>query len=377
MLICSSLFGIAIALIWVYLVFGHGSFWLPLLPRKAVSRTQMPSIDIIVPARNEAEVLPQTLPSLLDQAYAGEWKIILVDDHSSDNTAPLARTLAQEKSKSDRLVVIKAPNLPEGWSGKVSAMNAGVLHSRADMLLFTDADILHPQDSLEKLAALAEEDQLDLVSRMVRLTISRFAEKLLVPAFVYFFGMLYPFRRANDPASAIAAAAGGVMLVRREALDKAGGLSTIKSALIDDCSLAKVLKKSGARIQITLSTDIQSLRTYPKIADVWKMIARTAYTQLRLCPLLLVGTVAGLLALFLAPILLLSCPNGSAAFWGGIVSLALMIGSYIPMVLFYGLKWTWALTLPLAALIYVAATIDSARLYHQGKGGQWKGRAQA
>jgi hopene-associated glycosyltransferase HpnB len=212
---------------------------------------------------------------------------------------------------------------------------------------------------------------------MVRLNCESFAEKLLIPAFVFFFAKLYPFRRANDPGARVAAAAGGVMLVRRAMLDGIGGLTVIKSALIDDCSLARVIKDAGGKIELTLTTDIVSLRPYPHISDIRKMIARTAYTQLSLSPLLLLGTIVGLAFLYLSPVLLFLFAPTPLALGTGLLAEILMTAIYIPMVVFYRLPWFWALTLPLAAFVYAAATIDSARLYYLGKGGQWKGRAQA
>lgn len=362
---------------WLYLALSHGTFWIPLLPQEPVARTEMASVDIIVPARDEAAVLPLSLPSLLMQKYVGAWRVILVDDHSQDGTAEIARKIAVELGLSDKLIIVAAPDLPEGWGGKVAAMDAGVAHSAADFILFTDADIHHKPHSLTKLVAHAETLRLDLTSRMVKLNCVSFAEKLLIPAFVFFFAMLYPFRHANDKKSNIAAAAGGTMLIRRSALNKIGGLSCIKSALIDDCSLAKALKSAGGKIELTLTRDIESLRPYPHISDIWHMVARTAYTQLRHSPLLLAGTVAGMILLYLAPPLFLFFAPTSFTFVTGLAAYLIITAIYLPTVLFYGLTWVWALTLPVAALVYAAATIDSARLYHQGKGGQWKGRTQA
>ena len=327
--------------------------------------------------RDEADCLPRSLPSLLAQDYAGAWRVILVDDHSRDGTGNIALQIAANACKENVLTVIAAPDLADGWSGKVAAMNAGVSHSSADMILFTDADIHHAPHSLRELVARAEAAKLDLVSRMAILNCVSFAEKLLIPAFVFFFAMLYPFRRSNNPSSQVAAAAGGVMLVRRSILNKIGGMDCIKSALIDDCSLAKVLKNAGGKIELTLARDSHSLRPYPHISDVWHMVARTAYTQLRFSPLLLTGTIIGMGILYLAPPLLFVFAPTYMALATGTLAWLVMTAVYVPMVKFYGLPWAWALTLPVAALVYEAATIDSARLYTQGKGGQWKGRAQA
>lgn len=319
---------------------------------------------MVVPARDEADVLPRTLPSLLAQDYPGLWRIILVDDHSQDGTGAIARQLG----KPDRLTIIVPPPLPVGWSGKVAAMHAGALHSQADFILFTDADIAHPPDSLRRLAARAIARDLDLTSRMARLHCQSVAEKLLVPAFVFFFAMLYPFRRA-------AAAAGGVMLVRRHTLDAIGGLASIKSALIDDCSLAKAIKAHGGKTELTLTEDTLSLREYPRFADIHDTVARTAYTQLRHSPLLLLGTCLGIALLFLIPPLSLAFTSPLAV-RAGAAAWLIMFAIYLPMVRFYKQPAALALTLPLAALLYILATIDSARLHWQHKGGQWKGRTQ-
>ncbi len=366
---------------WCYLAFAHGRFWEPLLPEAATRAPAVwPSVDIIVPARNEADSLPHSLPSLLKQDYPGRWRVILVDDHSTDGTSDVAANLTE--ATSGNLMILSAPDLPPGWSGKVAAMNAGVQYSRADYVLFTDADIKHPSHSLTQLVARAMRDRLDLTSLMVMLRCQSFAEKLLIPAFVFFFAMLYPFRSANDSQLSLAAAAGGVMLVKRHALENIGGLARIKSALIDDCSLAAAIKKNGGekqsagRISLTLTQDVHSLRPYPEIKDIWNMVARTAYTQLKYSPLLLTGTIIGMAILYLIPLLMIIFGHGVFSVTGFAVW-ALMSVLYLPTVLFYRLMPFWAVTLPLAAGIYMAATIDSAHRYHRGQGGQWKGRSQA
>ncbi|MDE1900313.1 MAG: glycosyltransferase [Alphaproteobacteria bacterium] len=362
---------------WVYLALFHGRFWLPVLPASAPEPARWPSVDIIVPARDEAAALPHSLPSLLTQEYAGAWRVIVVNDHSTDGTGDIARAVAADLEKTDRLSVIDAPDLPKGWSGKVAAMHAGVAHSTADFILFTDADIAHGPQSLLHLVARAEDAKIDLTSRMVRLNCESFAEKLLIPAFVFFFAMLYPFRRAADPHSRVAAAAGGTMLMRRTMLNTIGGLGAIKSALIDDCGLAHAVKRMGGSIELTLTNEIDSLRPYPHIRDVWQMVARTAYTQLRHSPLWLAGTLAGMALLYVAPIAAFLTANTPDAIGMGLITWLLMGCLYYPTVKFYRLSPAWALTLPLSAVIYALATFDSARLYHLGKGGQWKGRAQA
>ncbi|MDD3371784.1 MAG: glycosyltransferase, partial [Alphaproteobacteria bacterium] len=296
--------GFTVVAAWVYLAVAHGMFWLPLWPSSAPSKEPLPSVDIVVPARNEAHLISTTLPSLLGQKYAGTWKVILVDDHSQDGTADIARKVATEMKREDRLTILQAPDLPAGWSGKVAAMNAGVSASSADFILFTDADIRHPLASLDKLVGRAQAQKLDLVSRMVKLHCESIAEKLLIPAFIFFFMMLYPFRQANSPYAPTAAAAGGVMLVRRTILDKIGGLAAIKSSLIDDCALAREIKKADGATELTLSEDIDSVREHTEFKDIWQMIARTAYTQLKYSPFNLAKTIIGLIFLFLLPVLL-------------------------------------------------------------------------
>lgn len=356
-----ALSGLALAG-WVYLAIFHDRFWQLLLDEPADEPAAWPSIDIVVPARNEAEVLPKTLASLVAQDYPGEWRIIVVDDHSDDGTGELAR-------RYHSVTVIVPPPLAEGWSGKVAAMSAGAAQSQAEFILFTDADIEHPANSLRRLAARSVARNLDLTSRMVRLRCESPAEKLLVPAFVFFFAMLYPFRGVNDARSRIAAAAGGVMLARRRMLDAIGGLARIKSALIDDCTLAKAIKDAGGRIELTLVDDIQSLREYPTFGDIHRTVARTAYTQLRCSPSLLIGTCLGMAVLFGAPPLLLA---GGYVF--GALLWLIMSAIYVPMITFYKLPAAYALTLPVAAGLYVVATLDSARLHGLGRGGGWKGR---
>jgi len=374
--------GVLILAVWLYLALLHGQFWRPLFAAPVDPLKAWPDVDIIVPARDEAEALPASLPSLLAQDYPGAWRIILVDDHSTDGTADCARKIAATQGKADRLLVINAPDLPEGWSGKVAAMQAGAVQSKTAYILFTDADIRHPTSSLRELTARAERKKLDLASLMVKLHCQSAAEKLLIPAFVFFFAMLYPFRHASDLDSKVAAAAGGVMLVRRQALDNIGGFARIKSALIDDCALARAIKDNGGErgtqgsIELTTTREVESLRAYPRFADIERMVARCAYTQLHHSPLLLCGAMIGMGLLFLVPIwFFLATPASVAACALG--ALLIMTTIYVPMIVFYGLPFFWAFTLPLAALFYIGATIDSARLYWQGKGGTWKGRAQA
>ncbi|MGE3624137.1 MAG: glycosyltransferase [Bdellovibrionales bacterium] len=364
-------------LAWLYLDVFHGKFWKPLFPAPAGPPESWPSVDIIVPARNEAAELPKSLPSLFAQDYPGNWRIILVDDHSTDGTAAVARQIARDKNADSRLAVISAPDLPPDWTNpKLHALHCGLGHSSADFILFTDADIMHHPKNLSELVARAVANRLHLVSLMVKLHCVTFAEKLLIPAFIFFFEMLFPFRRANDPASKTAAAAGGVILAKRSALEKIGGLGAIKSQLIDDCALASAVKNTGGLTELTLSRDVVSMREYPKTGDVMRMISRTAFTQLRYSSWRLIATVIGMFILFSPPLLALAAETGQGKAMG-LLAWAIMSILYLPTILFYGLPFYWALTLPAAAVIYILATIDSARLYWQGKGGQWKGRIQA
>jgi hopene-associated glycosyltransferase HpnB len=366
---------------WIYLVALHGRrFWQPLQLTVATPPGYWPSVTIIVPARNEATELPQTLPSLLQQDYAGNWRIVLVDDESKDGTADIARKIAAELGKTDRLTVVTAPEPKNGWSGKVAAMQYGLDQTDDDFVMFTDADIQHPADNLSRLVAQAETNSFDLVSLMVKLHCQSSAEKLLIPAFVYFFQMLYPFRWANDVDCATAAAAGGVMLVRKTALNAMNGLSAMRGAMIDDCALAELIKhksmgSSTARTSLTLSADTISSRAYGTVRPIWDMIARTAFTQLKHSIFLLLTCILGMVLLFAGPVLGIVFGDWLAVGLS-LITLGVMSSSYLPLIKFYGLKPTWALTLPAAAMIYMGATLDSARQSWLGRGGAWKDRTE-
>lgn len=364
---------------WAYLVALHGRFWLTTqqLPssgpdlRSGAPRPS-PSVVAIVPARDEAAVLPSTLPSLLAQDYRGEFRVVVVDDASDDGTGDVARALGA--------CVVRGSGPPPGWVGKVAAMAAGVAAAGdADYLLFTDADIRYPQGALVALVDAATANRLDVVSQMVRLrAVSRW-ERLVVPAFVYFFAQLYPFARVNSARSRVAAAAGGCMLVRKAALDAAGGLAQISDALIDDVALGRLLKRrpGGGRVWLGLSPSIESVREYPRLADLWNMVARSAYTQLRHSPSLLLGTVAGLLLVYAVPpaATIIGLVTGSPALLAvGLAAWMMMAGSYLPILRFYRLAAWRAAMLPLVAALYLTMTIDSAWQHARGKGGAWKGR---
>jgi hopene-associated glycosyltransferase HpnB len=367
---------IAACAAWAYLLLGRGFFWRPRLLPRAPAPARWPSVAAIVPARNEAAHIGEAVASLLTQRYDGRFSVVVVDDHSSDSTAEIARAAAARLGMEDRLGIVAARALPPGWSGKLWALGEGVRAVEAapeppDLLLFTDADIAHHPANLAELAAALEHGQRDLVSLMVRLRCDALAERFLIPAFVFFFAMLYPFAWAADPRRLTAAAAGGCILVRRAAFAATGGFAAIRGELIDDCALARAMKRRGS-ILLALSRETRSLRPYPRVADVSAMVARTAYTQLRHNPLLLAATLAGLALVYLAPPLLLFA--GGAPAWLGLAAWAAMSFAYAPMLRFYRCSLLWAPLLPAVAVVYLAATVQSALLHYRGRGGEWKGR---
>ena len=359
----------AVALVaWAYLLLAHGRFWQAgpvLLPCVAGSS---PGVDVVVPARDEAEGIEATLRSLLAQRYEGKLRVILVDDRSADATGALARAIDDE-----RLTVIDGAERPAGWSGKLWAVQQGVARSTAPLVLLTDADIVHDPAHLATLVAKAERDRLDLVSEMVALRTVSPAERALVPAFVFFFQLLYPFARVNDRRSRVAAAAGGTMLVRRAALDRIGGIGSLRGALIDDVTLAGRIKQGGG-IYLGHSVLARSLRPYPGAADIWRMVARTAYVQLRFSPAILAGTVVGLALVWLAPPAIALAGDGAAR-WMAAAAWAGSALSYMPTLRRFGQSPAWALALPGIAAFYLLATIGSAVDHHRGRGVVWKGRA--
>jgi len=355
--------------IWLYLAFGHGRFWRTsvALPH-GVQPQRWPSVVAIVPARDEAQVLPRTLPTLLAQRYPGPFRVIVVDDDSSDGTGGLASAAGAD--------VVRGSGPPPRWSGKVAAMATGVERAgEPDFLLFTDADIAYPPDAVITLVRAAVTNSLDLTSQMVRLRAESFWERMIVPAFVYFFAQLYPFARVNGTGRT-AAAAGGCMLVRRSALVAAGGLAEIRGAVIDDVSLGRLLKRRG-RIWLGLSEHIVSVRPYPRLADLWDMVARSAYTQLRYSLLLLLGTVVGLLITYVVPpaaVVVGLILGDHLLVVLGAVAWLIMTATYMPMLRHYSLAPWRALLLPAIAVLYTAMTVDSARRHHAGRGAAWKGR---
>ena len=355
---------------WLYLALGHGAFWRtgPGLPDQD-DPPEWPDVAAIVPARDEADILPETLPTLLAQEYPGAFRVILVDDGSSDGTAATAARLTGH--------VVSARDRPDGWAGKVWAMAEGVRAAGTpDFYLFTDADIAYEPGTVAKLVREAVNARRDLVSQMATLSVRTRWERVIVPAFVYFFAQLYPFRRVTRDGARTAAAAGGCMLVRRAALDRAGGLAAIHGALIDDVAMGRLIKRAGGRCRLDLSRDVLSRRPYPRLADLWMMIARSAYHQLRYSPVLLAGTVLGLLLLYAVPPAA-TCTGRPVAVTAGALAWALMVLSYVPMLRFYGLSPVRAIALPVVALMYAAMTVDSARRHRTGRGGAWKGRTTA
>jgi hopene-associated glycosyltransferase HpnB len=353
-------------LAWLYLFFAHGRFWQsgPELP--AALPAELPDVDIIIPARNEAPTIAAVIESLLAQNYAGNFRVILVDDNSTDGTAAGAGT-------AERLTIINGVEKPPGWSGKLWALSQGIAAGTAPVLLLTDADIIHDPRHLSSLVSRLVARRLDMASEMVRLNCASLAERALVPAFVYFFQMLYPFARVNDPLSPVAAAAGGTILLRRSALARIGGIAAIKSALIDDVALASAIKRGGP-IYLGHSGLATSIRPYPDFGDIFSMISRTAFTQLRHSAAVLLVTILGLALVWLAPIYAVIFSHGWR-FCAGLAAYALSILSFMPTLARYRVSRCWALALPLIALFYMAATISSALDYWRGKGAVWKNRA--
>jgi len=402
----------AAAMVWAYLVVGHGRYWRaadwlppttshsPFMDEPAI----WPEVAAVVPARNEAAMLPTTLPTLLAQDYPGPLTVILVDDCSSDGTAEVAAELGLELGRERALLVVAGappPRAPAGgWAGKVWAMaqgldavgiptagpahadGAGYAGARPAYVLFTDADIAWQAGALRALVAAAERDDRDLVSQMALLRTATRWERVVVPAFVYFFAQLYPFARVNAPRSRTAAAAGGCMLVRREALDRSGGLAPISGARIDDVALGRMIKRQRGRCWLGLSTRVVSVRPYPRLADLWQMVARSAYIQLNYSPWLLAATIIGLLFTYALPpagaVTGLAAGAATApaalAAGSGLAGWALMALTYLPTLRLYRLSPLRAPGLPLIAMLYAAMTADSARRHYAGPGAEWKGR---
>jgi hopene-associated glycosyltransferase HpnB len=369
---------------WLYLILGHGGFWRARerLPHEPPVPQGWPGVVAVLPARDEAETIKEVLERLVAQDYPGPLSILLVDDGSDDGTDAIADEVARAAPPHRPVAVLTGSQLPEGWTGKLWALAQGVERAQAlcpdaEFLLFTDADIGHGPRQLSRLVAQAQAHQADLVSLMARLRCESLWERLLIPAFVYFFQKLYPFAWANDPDRKTAAAAGGCVLIRAAALARIGGVAAIRGKLIDDCSLARAVKESGGRIWLGLADHTVSLRGYTRLGPIWGMVARSAYTQLLHSPLLLIATVIGMLLLYLAPPLLaLTWPlhGDEPAGLAGALAWLLMTASYLPMLRHYGRSPLEGLLLPKAGFLYTLMTLDSARLYYRRGGNRWKGR---
>jgi hopene-associated glycosyltransferase HpnB len=378
-MIAGILFGFLPLAIWLYLALFRNGFWL-LRERDTVAVPEpgsWPAVVAVVPARDEADVIQRSLGSLIAQDYPGPFHIVLVDDQSGDGTGDLARALS-----SDRLTVLSGAPRPGGWTGKLWAMQQGSDHafknghgSQPEFLWFTDADIAHSPDTLRSLVARAQDGDKVLVSLMARLSCKTHAEHFLIPAFVFFFDMLFPFGAVNDPKDRTAAAAGGCMLARREALQKAGGIAAIRHNIIDDCALGRAMKAQGP-IWLGLTNRAVSLRAYDHISDIRQMVTRSAYAQLGYSPLVLAGTMLGLGLVYLAPVMtaLFAWGVSQLAGWLAWIVMAIL---YQPMLRFYRLSPLWGLALPLIGVFYAAFTLQSAIQHWSGRGGMWKGRVQA
>jgi hopene-associated glycosyltransferase HpnB len=366
--------------VWAYLFFLRGNFWqLQEDKTEPESLDRWPRVVAIVPARNEAETIARSVASLSKQDYPGEFSVIVVDDHSEDGTAAMALKAAEEAGAAGRIAVHSAGDCPPGWTGKVWAMSEGLraaANKAPEFFWFTDADIEHAPDTLRRLVSSAEKESLDLASLMVLLQANTFAERLLIPPFLYFFLMLYPPRWIADPNARTAGAAGGCILLRRSALERIGGLAAIRNEVIDDCALARAVKKSGSKIWMNLTRASVSLRSYGSFSEICDLIARTAFTQLRYSFFLLLATLIALFVTYILP--LISFFQGEDPAWFlAATAICLMAVSFGVTVRFYNLRFLWALTLPIAATFYAYATCVSALRYGLGRGAQWKGRAQA
>jgi hopene-associated glycosyltransferase HpnB len=366
--------------LWLYLLLAHGRFWMAQrLGAEKVSLSALAGpIAVVIPARDEADVVGEAIHSLLQQSCASAIHIFLVDDGSTDGTAEMAREAASSSSCPQSLTVIRGQPLPDGWTGKLWAMQQGIeqaLPLHPQFLLLTDADIKHAPENVATLVTIAEHGGYDLTSFMVKLHCRSLPEKLLIPAFVFFFFMLYPPDWIANPRRKVAGAAGGCMLVRPEALERAGGVAVIRGEIIDDCALARMMKRSGGKVWLGLASDTNSLRAYQSFGEIERMIARTAFNQLQHSIGLLLGATAGLLLMYLLPLALLLTGSLALTLIGAISYLVMWV-IYLPMVRYYGLNAAWALTLPLSAIFYLAATLHSALNYWSGRGGKWKGRGQ-
>jgi hopene-associated glycosyltransferase HpnB len=367
---------------WIYLLAGRGAFWRAAVREDNDSPKPLPAwpaVAAVVPARNEAELIEKSIGSLLDLDYPGSFEVILIDDHSTDATAALAKRAADQWGDR-RLTVLTGQVLAEGWTGKLWAMRQGAdrVEARPEpprYVLFTDADIAFAPDTLRQLVVRAEAGGLVLTSLMAKLRCESLAEKALIPAFVFFFQMLYPCNWVNRPDCKIAAAAGGCMLVRLDILRRAGGLDRIRNRLIDDCALAGLMKPHGP-IWLGLTERVKSLRPYEEVKDVAGMVSRSAYEQLERSPLLLVGTAAGMAVAYLGPPIFALLATGLAQAFGAAAWLMMAV-AFQPMLRLYRVSPGWGILLPAIACAYMVFTLHSAYQHARGRGGRWKGRTQA
>jgi hopene-associated glycosyltransferase HpnB len=374
-------------LAWIALMFGRGGFWRArvdthLRDESASEEQTRITVYAVVPARNEAQTVGTAIASLTAQEFDGALRVFLVDDHSEDKTAEIARAAAAQTSRAQRLEIVRASEPPSGWTGKLNAMECGVRAALGsspppDYWLFTDADIRHDRENVRKLVDKARRDHLAMVSLMVRLCCASAWERLLIPAFVFFFQKLYPFAWVNDPARETAAAAGGCILLAHDAFARMGGLRTIHDRLIDDCSLAGAVKATGGTIWLGLTNRTESMRRYETLEDIWSMVKRSAYTQLEYSPAMLALTVVGMALLYIIPLVALASGvvlHDVLLAVLGAGALLLQAIAYRPTLLAYGLDQRQVLTLPFAAALYTAMTADSALAHVRKRGGVWKGR---
>lgn len=380
----TSLIVAALALaIWIYLLAGRGGFWLAsryddLAPAPALET--WPRVNVVVPARDEAPSIGDCIRSILSQPYPGELSVILIDDQSQDGTADIAIEAAASVHASHRLTILPGRALPSGWTGKMWALKQGqsLIESRLlhpHYVLLTDADIIYSGDAVMRLVARAERYRLVMASVMARLNCESWPEKFLIPAFIFFFSMIYPFSWVRDTERATAAAAGGCLLARWDALLNAGGIDSIRGALIDDCALGARLKMQGP-VWLGYSQDVRSVRASNTVHDIGRMISRSAYAQLRYSPLILAGTVVAMIVLYIAPVLIALFGDGLDRLFA-ISAWLLMALAFQPTLRYYRQSPLWGLFLPAIAVAYMVFTINSAIQYKQGRGGMWKGRAQA
>jgi hopene-associated glycosyltransferase HpnB len=361
--------------IWIYLLVARGSFWKEPLRPLDPGQAGDARVVAVIPARNEAEGIARCVTSLLRQGI----DVIVVDDESTDGTAQIAVGAAHAIRQAERLTVLPGSPLPPGWTGKLWAMQQGIEAARLrqpEFVLLTDADIEYDEGTLPALVGVAQSRGLDMVTRMVMLVSESLAERLLIPAFVFFFFMLYPPQWIATRRKSLAGAAGGCMLVRASKLFAIDGVTSIRGELIDDCALAKAIKGSGGSVELALTRRIRSLRGYTSFGEIGRMISRTAYTQLQYSPLLLLGTVAGMVLTYLLPVWLALTGRGLPQILG-VITCLLMTSAYLPTVRYYSQNLLWALTLPVAGIFYTGATLYSAWAFYTGSGGRWKGRAQA